>query len=87
MPSYKLALCNDIFQQTPLEQLCEQVHRLGYEGLELAPFTLAADPAALDPAERERIQRAIRDAGLRFVGFHSILAAPEGLHATTRDET
>jgi D-psicose/D-tagatose/L-ribulose 3-epimerase len=86
MPSYRLAVCNDIFQQTPLDQVCEQVHTLGYEGLELAPFTLSSDPASLDQSDRDGIRARIRQHGLRFVGFHSILAAPENLHATTRDE-
>jgi D-psicose/D-tagatose/L-ribulose 3-epimerase len=86
MPPYRLALCNDIFQYTPLDAVCEQIHALGYEGVELAPFTLGPDPAALDQLERERIRRVISAHGLRFVGLHSILGVPEALHATTRDE-
>jgi D-psicose/D-tagatose/L-ribulose 3-epimerase len=87
MPSYRLALCNDIFQQSPLDAVCERVRALGYEGLELAPFMLGPDPVSLNQSERERIRQTIADHGLQFVGFHSILGAPEGgLCATARDE-
>jgi D-psicose/D-tagatose/L-ribulose 3-epimerase len=86
MPSYRLALCNDFFQHTTLQQICPTVRALGYEGLELAPFTLSNDPAALRQSDRERIRDTLAENTLAFVGFHSILAAPEGLHAAARDE-
>ncbi|HEX3684064.1 MAG TPA: sugar phosphate isomerase/epimerase family protein [Bryobacteraceae bacterium] len=69
-----------------MAETCEQVGALGYQGLEIAPFTLSEDPAALTREERERIRETIASRELEFVGFHWLLAAPEGLHATSRDE-
>jgi sugar phosphate isomerase/epimerase len=83
---HRFAVCNDLFQQVPLDAVCKQVSALGYEGLEIAPFTLAGDPASLAEAERRRIRQTIEEHGLSFIGFHWLLAAPAGLHATTRDE-
>lgn len=84
---FHFAICNELFQQLPFDRACREVKQLGYEGLEIAPFTLAADPAALTPQDRERIRGTISNVGLRFAGLHWLLAAPEGLHATARDES
>jgi D-psicose/D-tagatose/L-ribulose 3-epimerase len=83
---HRLAMCNELFQKMALSEACREVRTLGYEGLEVAPFTLGNDPAALSVEERGRIRETIADAQLEFAGFHWLLAAPEGLHATTRDE-
>lgn len=58
----------------------------GYEGIEIAPFTLAADPTSLSADDRRLIRGQITDSGLSFVGLHWLLMAPEGLHATSRDQ-
>lgn len=85
--SYRFAVCNELFQQLPFDAVCKQVRALGYRGLEIAPFTLSNDPAALSASEREQIRQTMAEHHLGFVGFHWLLAAPAGLHATTRDET
>src|ERR1700761_5835316 len=71
----------------PLPRVCQEVRALGYEGLELAPFTLSGDPASLSAAERKTIRQTISDHGLTFVGLHWLLAAPPGLQMATKDET
>jgi D-psicose/D-tagatose/L-ribulose 3-epimerase len=82
----RFAVCNELFQRLPLPEICRQVKALGYQGLEVAPFTLGEDPAALNSEERQGIRQTIVSHELEFVGFHWLLAAPTGLHATTRDE-
>jgi sugar phosphate isomerase/epimerase len=84
---YRFAICNELFRDTPLVQVCKEVRKLGYEGLELAPFTLGDDPVSLSKPQRENIVRTIEGEGLRFVGFHWLLTAPPGLHITARDKT
>lgn len=88
------AICNELFEGFSFEDACREIRALGYEGLEIAPFTLGSDPASLTADERQRIRETMREQGLEFVGFHWLLAAPPGahatlhatLHATTRDE-
>lgn len=84
---YRFAVCNELFEKFPLQDASSQLHALGYEGLEVAPFTLREDPAALRPEQRTSIRHAIGRSGLEFVGLHWLLVGPPGLHATTRDET
>lgn len=84
--AFRFATCNEVFQKWPIANACKSVREADYQGIEIAPFTLGADPAALSGDERIAIRQTIQDAQLEFVGLHWLLAAPEGLHATTRDE-
>ena len=36
----RLALCNEVLQPMPFAQQCAVAAALGYDGLEVAPFTL-----------------------------------------------
>ena len=76
----KFALCNEMFGQRPLAEVAALASRLGYQGLELAPFTLAADVRDLPAAEVRGLRRAVEGTGLELVGFHWLLASPAGLH-------
>ena len=84
--AYRFATCNEVFQKEPMAEVCHDVAAAGYAGIELAPFTLGADPALLTQDERASLRGLMSDAGLGFVGLHWLLAAPDGLHATTSDK-
>ena len=53
----KIALCNEVLQSLPFAQQCALAAALGYDGLEVAPFTLAADPLASDDAQAAAYRR------------------------------
>jgi sugar phosphate isomerase/epimerase len=83
---FRFAICNELFEKRPFAEVCRKLLSAGYEGIELAPFTLSEDPAALPPAGRAEVGGQIADAGLSFVGLHWLLSAPPGLHVTAQDE-
>jgi len=82
----KFALCNEMFQNRSMEEVCAIASRLGYHGLELAPFTLAARADAISTDQRRQIRQTVRDYGLEVVGMHWLLAGTTGLHMTTADK-
>ncbi len=81
----RIALCNEVLRDLPFERQVDLAAGLGYDGLELAPFTLGAEPHLLPSAERRRVRRLIADAGLQLVGLHWLLVAPAGLSITSPD--
>ncbi len=81
----RFALCNEMFEGWPLERVCDEVAACGYEGIELAPFTLLDNPARLTEAKAASIGAIAERAGLVVSGFHWLLIKPDGLHVTTPD--
>lgn len=84
---FQFAICNEVFGSMSFDETCKQISAIGYAGLEIAPFTLSTDPGSLDAAARSQVSEALKRHSLSFVGLHWLLAVPEGLHATTRDES
>jgi D-psicose/D-tagatose/L-ribulose 3-epimerase len=82
----KYAMCNEAFEQAPFVEVCRALRGIGYEGIEISPFTLAPDPVEITAAQRREYADIIRSEGLRFVGLHWLMVSPKGLHVTTPDE-
>lgn len=80
------AICSEIFQGWKLADACRVAKKAGYEGFEIAPFTLREDPATLTPAERREARDVIAGEGLTYVGLHWLMVSPKGLHVTTPDD-
>lgn len=78
----KFAICNEIFQGWKIEDACAFAARVGYDAIEIAPFTLANRVTDLTAADRVRIREAAARAGIAISGIHWVLAKTEGLHLT-----
>jgi len=81
----RLALCNEVLGAMALEQQCELAAALGYDGLEIAPFTLGDAPDEIDATEARRFRGIVESAGLVVTGLHWLLVKPSGLSLTTPD--
>lgn len=79
------AICNEVFQKYSFEDSCREIRHAGFQGIEIAPFTLAENASTLTAQDRNAIRNTIAAHGLTFVGLHWLLVSPEGLHATTPD--
>jgi len=88
----RFALCNEMFEARPMAEVCSIVRRLGYHGLELAPFTLAPSATEVTKKQRKETRKIIADHGLETVGLHWLFARPAvakdvpPLHLTTPDQ-
>lgn len=81
----KFALCNEVLQPLSFAQQCKLAADLGYQGLEVAPFTLAEDPMTLTDADAASFRRIAGDHGLAIFGLHWLLVAPAGLSIVAAD--
>ena len=75
----KFALCNEVLQPLQFEQQCAAAAAMGYDALEVAPFTLADSPMLISDAMAARFRRTAGEAGLKISGLHWLLVAPAGL--------
>ncbi len=82
----KFALCNEMFEGWPMAEVCSIAKRLGYNGIEIAPFTLPASAEDISAELRKETRQIIADSGLETVGLHWLFAGPTGLHITTTDK-
>src|SRR5579872_50180 len=83
----RYAICNETFQGWEWDRSCAVIGELGYDGVEIAPFTLAPDVREIDTGRRAEIARAAGRAGLEIVGLHWLLVSPKGLSVTSDDES
>lgn len=84
--SKKIATCNEPWRDTPVEEVFGIARRLGFDGVEIAPFTIADDVRDVSAERRREIARAAQDAGVAIVGLHWLFISPKGLHLTTPDD-
>ena len=81
----RIALCNEVLGGMALERQCEYAAALGYDGLEIAPFTLSTSPEKISTADAAKIRATVEASGLVVTGLHWLLVKPEGLSLTDPD--
>ncbi len=81
----RIALCNEVLMPLAFARQCALAAELGYDGLEIAPFTLGTGVLRSGTSQRARWRRAAADAGIGIVGLHWLLVQPQGLSITSAD--
>ncbi len=86
MTTLRYSVCNELFGSLPLSQAARIIKHSGYSGVEFAPYTIFGDFSAGSIRHGIDDTRRILDGeGLAFVGFHWLLAKPDGLHIASPD--
>lgn len=81
----KFAICNEIFQDWNIAEVFRHVSKVGYDAVEIAPFTLANHVGDISSSERRRIRDLADGEGLEVAGIHWVLVKPEGLYINHPD--
>jgi sugar phosphate isomerase/epimerase len=81
----KYAICNELFENWEFGRVCQYVKSVGYEGLEVAPFTLAPRITDVTKEQRAVLRRQAEAAGVQIMGLHWLLAGTEGFYLTSPD--
>ena len=81
----KFGTCNEMFEGWDLARQVEFIAQTGYQGVELAPFTVAKNVTEVPAGRRREIAHLARTNGLEMIGLHWLLVGPEGLYITDPD--
>jgi len=84
---FKYAMCNESMRDLSWAEQCKIVGDAGYQGVEIAAFTLVKNGVKeIHTDKRQEMVRIMDDNGIQCVGLHWLLAPPpKGLHFTTPD--
>ncbi len=82
----KFSICNEMFEGWKWEDVFKYAGELGYDGVEVAHFTLCDSVTEVSKADRERLRQSAKDAGVEIVGIHWVFVSPKGLHISHPDE-
>lgn len=86
----KFAICNEIFfyedkEKWTIQKQFEAARDLGFDGLEISPFTLNDWVQQITPEQIAEVKDASRATGVEVCGIHWLLIGPTGLHGTDPD--
>jgi sugar phosphate isomerase/epimerase len=82
---FRFSLCNEVLREFPFDEQCRLAAALGYDGLEIAPFTLAGDPRRISSRQAEELVQSARASEVSITGLHWLLVSPAGLSITDPD--
>ena len=78
MEPFRIALCNEVLREIEFSQQCALAAQLGYNGLEVTPFTLSDTPHDLPAARIAELRRMVEDAGIIVSGHDDEAGAGNG---------
>lgn len=85
----RFAMCNEVLgaRQSLNEwwRICAFLSACGYEGIEVAPFTLAESVEEINSTQRHELKTIADEHGLSIVALHWLLVSPPGLHLHAKD--
>lgn len=76
-----------MFEGWKIEDVFRIASELGFDGVEIAPFTLANSVEEISSSKRREIAQAAKSAGVEIVGLHWLLVKPEGMYINHEDES
>jgi D-psicose/D-tagatose/L-ribulose 3-epimerase len=83
---FKTAICNELFGSMDFQESCDLTAANGFNGIEIAPFTLFGDVRSIPSDTISMIKNALDNSGLEFAGLHWLFVKPENLHITSPDK-
>jgi len=82
----KFAFCNEMFRGVSRREVFRIAAEIGYDGVEIAPFTIAPSVNRVGPETRKAIRDEAAEFGLEITGLHWVFISPEGLYLNHPDD-
>jgi sugar phosphate isomerase/epimerase len=81
----RFGICNEIFKEWPLERGFAYAAKVGYDAVEVAPFTIANHVTEISAGRRQEIKDLAARNNIAISGIHWVLVQTEGMHVTHPD--
>lgn len=81
----QFGICNEIFKDWKVEDIFAYAAKIGYNAVEIAPFTIARHVTDVPTARRQEIKEAAARSQIAISGIHWVLVQTEGMHVTHPD--
>ena len=82
----RFAICNELFEGWAFDRVCGYVKSAGYDGLEVAPFTLAPTHHRSHRGGARAFARSrLPTPAIEIIGLHWLLAKTDGFYLTSPD--
>lgn len=81
----KLSICNEMFEDWEIEDVFECASEIGYDAVEIAPFTLCESVVEISKDGRDKIRKAADKFNIEIAGLHWLLVSPKGLYVNHPD--
>jgi sugar phosphate isomerase/epimerase len=81
----KFGICNEIFQNWKIDDAIAYAAKAGYDGIEIAPFTLGKYVTDVSAGERQRLSALAMRHGIEISGIHWVLVQAEGMYLNHPD--
>lgn len=81
----KFAICQELYENIAWAEQCRLIAEAGYGGIEVAPFSIAADLRSVPQAVFSEMRAVAARNGLEIIGLHWLLAKTSGYYLTSPD--
>ncbi len=81
----RFGICNEIFKDWTLNDTFSYAAKVGYDAVEISPFTIAKHVTDIDSARRREIKDLAARNKIAVSGIHWVLVQTEGMHLTHPD--
>lgn len=81
----QFGVCNEIFKDWSIDDTFAYAAKIGYDAVEIAPFTIAKHVTDIPSAQRRKIKDSAARNNIAISGIHWVLVQTEGMHLTDPD--
>ena len=83
----KFAICNEIYQGWTPEAAMLHAAQIGYDAIEIAPFTIANYVTDITAYRRQKLREAAARNNIAICGIHWVLVQADGMYLNHSDES
>ncbi len=81
----KLGMCNELLKHLPLAEAFARLGELGYDGIEVAPWTINPAVMAITADDAKRVREYAERARAEILGLHWVFGETSEWHLTHPD--